>query len=229
MFRSVTTSVSSSSGSISRRNARVFGWPASKRTTAAATLVPTRMRRVAADIEFHAQEIWCADLWSGRADGAGIEIPTYQLPVRLSEINAEQYRERVTQACDFLEGHSREMISTLESEMRKAAEKMDFEKAAELRNMVNDLRSTTRPTRRFTRGSLPSAIDPMADVRALADALRLPDAPRVMECFDISNISTTHVVASMVVSGMAYRTRTIIVAIACAPSKGRTTLRAWPK
>src|SRR5205809_2523031 len=38
----------------------------------------------------------------------------------------------------------------------------------------------------------------MADVQALADALRLPDAPRVMECFDISNISTTHVVASMV-------------------------------
>lgn len=127
-----------------------------------------------------------------------LKSSTYQLPVRLSEINAEQYHERVTQACDFLEGHSREMISTLESEMHKAAEKMDFEKAAELRNMVNDLRSTTRPTRRFTRGSLPSAIDPMADVQALADALRLPDAPRVMECFDISNISTTHVVASMV-------------------------------
>jgi excinuclease ABC subunit C len=38
----------------------------------------------------------------------------------------------------------------------------------------------------------------MADVRALADALQLPQVPRVMECFDISNISTTHVVASMV-------------------------------
>jgi excinuclease ABC subunit C len=82
--------------------------------------------------------------------------------------------------------------------MRKTAEKMDFEKAAELRNMIEDLRSTTKPMRRFTRGSLPSAIDPMADVQALADALQLPRAPRVMECFDISNISTTHVVASMV-------------------------------
>jgi excinuclease ABC subunit C len=127
-----------------------------------------------------------------------LKSSTYQVPVRLSEISAEQYRERVAQACDFLEGHSREMISTLESEMHKAAEKMDFEKAAELRNMIEDLRSTTRPTRRFTRGTLRSAIDPMADVQALADALRLPDAPRVMECFDISNISTTHVVASMV-------------------------------
>jgi len=127
-----------------------------------------------------------------------LKSSTYQVPVRLSEISAEEYRERVTQACDFLEGHSREMISTLKHEMQKAAEKMDFEKAAELRNMVQDLHSTTRPTRRFTRGSLPRTIDPMADVQALADALQLPKAPVVMECFDISNISTTHVVASMV-------------------------------
>ena len=127
-----------------------------------------------------------------------LKSATYQVPVRLSEINTEQYRERVLQACEFLEGKSREMIATLEEEMRKAAKKMDFEKAAELRNMIDDLRSTTRPMRRFTRGSLPSSIDPMADVRALADALQLPQVPRVMECFDISNISTTHVVASMV-------------------------------
>ena len=127
-----------------------------------------------------------------------LKSSTYQVPVRLSETSAEQYRERVAQACEFLEGKSREMIAALEEQMHTAAEKMDFEKAAELRNMVADLRSTTRPTRRFTRGSLPSTIDPTADVQALADALHLPDAPRVMECFDISNISTTHVVASMV-------------------------------
>lgn len=127
-----------------------------------------------------------------------LKSATYQVPVRLSEINAEQYRERVLQAGEFLEGKSREMIATLEDEMRKAAKKMDFEKAAELRNMIDDLRSTTKPMRRFTRGSLPSTIDPMADVRALADALQLSRVPQVMECFDISNISTTHVVASMV-------------------------------
>ena len=127
-----------------------------------------------------------------------LKSATYQVPMRLSEIGAEQYRERVVQACEFLEGHSREMIAVLEEEMRKAAEKMDFEKAAELRNMIEDLRSTTKPMRRFTRGSLPSAIDPMADVQGLTDALQLPRVPRVMECFDISNISTTHVVASMV-------------------------------
>src|SRR5438132_2804600 len=64
--------------------------------------------------------------------------------------------------------------------------------------MLEYVRDTTRQTRLFTRGTLPSAIDPMADVQALGDALQLPRLPRVMECFDISNISTTHVVASMV-------------------------------
>jgi excinuclease ABC subunit C len=127
-----------------------------------------------------------------------LKSATYQVPVRLSEITAEQYRERVAQACEFLEGKSRELIAVLREQMRVAAEKMNFEKAAELRDMVSDLHDTTKPIRRFTRGSLPSTIDPMADVQALADALQLSRAPRVMECFDISNISTTHVVASMV-------------------------------
>src|SRR5258707_8176673 len=82
--------------------------------------------------------------------------------------------------------------------MKVAAEKLDFERAVQIRNMLEDLRRTTKPTRRFTRGSLPSAVDPAADLKALADALLLAGPPHIMECFDISNISTTHVVASMV-------------------------------
>src|SRR5256714_15635602 len=102
-----------------------------------------------------------------------LKSSTYQVPFRLSEISAEQYRERVAQAGEFLEGKSREMIAAVEEQMQKAAEKMDFEKDAELRNMIDDLRSTTKSTRRFTRGSLPSTIDPLADVQALAHALHL--------------------------------------------------------
>ncbi|MEO8045563.1 MAG: excinuclease ABC subunit UvrC [Spartobacteria bacterium] len=127
-----------------------------------------------------------------------LKSSTYQVPMRLSEINAATYRQRVAQAAEFLEGASREMMNVVEEEMQKAAAKLDFEKAAELRNMLEDLRRTTKPMRRFTRHSLPSTIDPVADVQALADALQLPHLPKVMECFDISNISTTHVVASMV-------------------------------
>lgn len=116
----------------------------------------------------------------------------------IGRITREDYRARVLLACDFLEGRSREMLSSLDAEMRDAAAKMNFEKAAELRDMIEDLRRTTAPTRRFTRHSLPSSIDPVADLRALGDALSLPHLPVTMECFDISNISTTHIVASMV-------------------------------
>src|SRR6478672_6056217 len=59
-----------------------------------------------------------------------LKSSTYQVPVRLSEITTEQYRQRVEEAIEFLEGHSREMITALEQEMHKVAEKMDFEKAA---------------------------------------------------------------------------------------------------
>src|SRR5438045_8636862 len=90
------------------------------------------------------------------------------------------------------------MIDALDEQMRKAAEKMEFEKAAELRNMIDDVRQTTKQVRRVPRGRRPSAIDPLADVQTLGEGLQLPRLPRVMECFDISNISTTHVVASMV-------------------------------
>src|SRR5437763_6520683 len=90
------------------------------------------------------------------------------------------------------------MMASVEQEMRNASGKLDFEKAAEWRNRREDLRRTTKPMRRFTRHSLPSTIDPASDVQALADALQLTRLPVVMECFDISNISTTHEVASMV-------------------------------
>jgi excinuclease ABC subunit C len=116
----------------------------------------------------------------------------------IRRVSLEEYRIRVLQACEFLDGQSQEMLKQIEQQMKNAAEKLDFEKAAELRNMLEDLRRTTRPARRFTRGSLPTSIDPEADLRSLADALLLPIPPATMECFDISNISTTHVVASMV-------------------------------
>src|SRR3984893_2374916 len=116
----------------------------------------------------------------------------------IRRVTLDDYKARVLDACEFLEGQSQEMLKQLEVQMKGAAENLDFERAAEMRNMLDDLRRTTRPTRRFSRGSLPTSIDPKADLQALADALLLPDAPTVMECFDISNISTTHIVASMV-------------------------------
>src|ERR1700722_5651884 len=116
----------------------------------------------------------------------------------IRRVTLEDYKVRVLGACEFLEGQSQEMLKQLEEQMKRAAENLEFEKAAEMRNMLDDLRRTTRPTRGFTGGPLATSVDPRADLQALADALLLPVLPTVMECFDISNISTTHIVASMV-------------------------------
>ena len=116
----------------------------------------------------------------------------------VARISLEEYKTRVEQACEVLEGKSREMTASIEEEMEKAAEKLDFEKAALLRNLLKDLRETSKPMRRFTRKSLPNSIHPLEDVSELSDALGLVRPPRTMECFDISNISDNHIVASMV-------------------------------
>src|SRR6185436_5382530 len=47
-------------------------------------------------------------------------------------VGAEEYRQRVLDACQFLEGKSHEWLELLRLEMTTAAEKQLFEKAAEL-------------------------------------------------------------------------------------------------
>ncbi len=114
-----------------------------------------------------------------------------------NELTAGEYRERVEEACAFLEGKSREWLETLRAEMAAAAEKQAFEKAAELRDIVFALEKTLAKTRRFERERPRVAADDEA-LRQLQTALALPKPPAHMECFDISHISGTYVVASMV-------------------------------
>lgn len=113
------------------------------------------------------------------------------------KISRAGYLDRVRQACDFLEGKSAEMVQALEQEMKKCAAALDFERAAVLRNMLDDIRNTTKPQRKFTR-DLPSTVIPERDMEQLRDVLQLATVPEWIECFDISNISVTHKVASMV-------------------------------
>lgn len=119
----------------------------------------------------------------------------------IARISQEDYKKRVEQACEFLDGKSKDLVTALEEEMQQAAAKLDFEKAAELRDMVEDFKKTLIPTRTFERGArarVIRSIDPMADVQELKELLHLERAPLVMECFDIANIGTAHCVASMV-------------------------------
>ncbi|TFE67303.1 excinuclease ABC subunit UvrC [Methylacidiphilum caldifontis] len=115
----------------------------------------------------------------------------------IGKISQAEYLERVKMACAFLEGKSKEMIEEIRAKMEQAAQAFDFEKAAELRDLLEALEETTRPARRFVK-QLPQISSPHEDLEALKSALSLSKPPLLIECFDISNISSTHKVASMV-------------------------------
>ena len=114
-----------------------------------------------------------------------------------NEVSAADYRRRVDAACDFLEGKSREWLVTLRAEMQAAAVRQEFERAAELRDVVLALEETLARTRHFERAPPLPRPDEVA-LQLLAEVLRLPAPPAHIECFDISHISGTYVVASMV-------------------------------
>ncbi len=118
----------------------------------------------------------------------------------IGNVTRDQYLEQVLAACEFLDGQCREMKDQLEIEMRKAAVAQNFEKAADLRDLIRDLERTTKRTEKFERVpyTLPLAIDPERALAELAQALGLTAPPPRIEGFDISNISGTFAVASLV-------------------------------
>src|SRR5207244_2609499 len=118
----------------------------------------------------------------------------------IANVTRDQYLEQVKAACDFLDGQCQEMQAQLGEEMKKAAAAQEYERAADLRDLLADLQRTTKKVNRFERlpYSLPLALDTEKDLAELAQALGLPAPPQRIEGFDISNISGTFAVASLV-------------------------------
>ena len=115
-----------------------------------------------------------------------------------SSVTTAEYRERVEGACAFLEGKSREWLESLRAEMASAAGRREFEKAASLRDIVFALDKTLERPRHFERTDHTAVSAGVPALASIKEALSLPTLPDAIECFDISHISGTFVVASMV-------------------------------
>ena len=113
-------------------------------------------------------------------------------------VTTEEYAARVTEACAFLEGKVESWGEQVEADMRKAAADRDYEKAASLRDLLDALKRTTEKSRRFLRENPLPRRDEAGALTSLAAALGLERPPATAECFDISHISGTLAVASMV-------------------------------
>ena len=118
----------------------------------------------------------------------------------INNVTREQYLQQVLAACDFLSGQCEEMQEQLDAEMKRASLARDYERAALYRDAIADLRQTTSKNKNFERVpyTLPMALDSQKDLVELGAVLGLPGPPVRIEGFDISNISGTFAVASLV-------------------------------
>jgi len=116
----------------------------------------------------------------------------------VGRIDRDEYARRIGQACLLLEGKNPDVLRELEEEMHREAGRKHFEAAAQLRDVIYDLRATGRSSQRKFIRDLPRSIDADAELSDLRRVLGLDRAPRIIEGFDISHISGTHAVGSMV-------------------------------
>ena len=117
----------------------------------------------------------------------------------LGRISREEYVARFEEACEFLEGKRPAALGEVEDRMRAAADAGDFEEAARLRDTVFALREMTKA--HFVRKAPELRREDAArGLAELAEAVGLPEPPRIIECVDISNLFGTDSVASLVVA-----------------------------
>lgn len=109
----------------------------------------------------------------------------------------EEYRANLKRLIAVIEGKKKKIEQEIEKEMRTAAETQQFELAARRRNQLRFLRELGRQVIFSDKEFLDISKDhALVD---LADLLGLPDPPKRIEGYDISHMSGTNVVASMVV------------------------------
>jgi excinuclease ABC subunit C len=119
-------------------------------------------------------------------------------------ISVEEYRENINQIIKFLEGKRKRHIGELEKEMGYYASLQEFERAAELRDKIADLKHLGHQVK-FS--ELNPEIDYrdnrklmlLSELEQIAEVLNMPDLKRI-ECYDISNIQGKMSYGSMVVT-----------------------------
>ena len=119
----------------------------------------------------------------------------------LGKISPEDYKKRIDTILELFKGNGAPaLLAGLYDEMQAAANNMDFENAARLRDIISNLKSVLEPARRFRNQTMITrhAVSNVEGMEALREALKMQRNPSVMECFDMANISGTLAVGSMV-------------------------------
>ena len=111
--------------------------------------------------------------------------------------NIEDYRANLRKLIAMIEGKRKNVEKDLERDMKRAAKASDFEGAAKIRNQLFALRNLNRQVIFSDKEFLDISKDHA--LNELVDLLSLGKFPQRIEGYDISHMSGTDVVASMVV------------------------------
>ena len=118
----------------------------------------------------------------------------------IAKVSPEQYRDRAELAGAFLRGEKPEYLEEIWQAMERESADRHFEKAAALRDTLFLLRRAVKERIRARKSLAIKAEDGKAGVEELGRTLELDHPPRVIEAYDISNISGTLAVGSLVCS-----------------------------
>jgi len=124
-------------------------------------------------------------------------------------VTERQYRERFEEACAFLRGERPRYLKDIREKMELLSADLDFEKATALRDTLLLLEATVKQRARVASTPEMKQQECKEGVKELRRILGLKHIPRVIEAYDVSSISGTYCVASMVcsVDGMPQRNR----------------------
>jgi len=109
----------------------------------------------------------------------------------------EDYRANLRKLISVIEGKKKTIERETEREMKQAAKEKDFERASRLRNQLFSLKALGKKVIFSDKEFLDISKDHA--LGELVDLLGLKEFPRRVEGYDISHMSGTNVVASMVV------------------------------
>lgn len=112
-------------------------------------------------------------------------------------MTSDEYKTELRKLISYIKGNRVQLARELERDMKTAAGLQDFEKAANLRNRLQNLRELKRRIMFGDKEFLDISKD--RALSQLRDLLALDDVPARIEGFDISHTSGTNVVASQVV------------------------------
>ncbi len=148
----------------------------------------TCRRPIAAEDERRRFQRGCLNYHVGRCAGACC-----------GAISRADYRRRIASLCRFLSGQKKNLLADLRADMAKAAQALQFETAATLRDLIASLEEINRyPPLDESLAPLAPAFEPAQAVAALAEALQLRQPVQRIEGLDIAHLQGKESVGAVV-------------------------------